>query len=136
MKKIEICPQTVIQNFNNNTCLFMCYVYCCGLIPDSIQDWLSYYITALNRGVIGEDGFVLDGAKLIQILSGRSVKVTKRNISSLSDVKKKSPVLFSVNGKDGHFVVVENGEIIFNPLEVSYNVNKGKPISVRDIEFI
>ena len=136
MKKIEICPQTVIQNFNNNTCLFMCYVYCCGLLPDNIQDWLSYYITALNRGCIGEDGFILDGAKLINVLTGRSVTVTKRDITDIKDIKKKSPVMYSIDGKSGHFVVVENGKIVFNPLEYSRNVDKGKPISVREIKLV
>ncbi|MBQ5998033.1 MAG: DUF261 family protein [Treponema sp.] len=136
MKRITNCPQTVIQEFNNNTCLFMCYIYCCGLLPDTLEGWLDYYIRALKAKCIGDDGFILDAEKLIFCLSGRKVSVTKKEIKSLSEIKEMAPVLFSINGKDGHFVVVENGQIVFNPLEVSQNVNKGKPISARIIRMV
>lgn len=129
-------PQSAIQKFNNNTCLFMCYVYCVGLIPDTLSSWMDYYKTALEKKVISEEGFILDAEKLIFCLSGRKVSVTKKEIKSLSEIKEMAPVLFSINGKDGHFVVVENGKIVFNPLEVSQNVNKGKPISARIIRLV
>lgn len=137
MTRIAKCPQTVIQEFNNNTCLFMCYIYCCGLIPDTIEGWLDYYIHALKTGCINEEGFVLDAEKLIRLVSGRRVSVTKKAITDIKSIKEKCPVMYSMNGgKSGHFVVVENGEIIFNPLEVSQNVNKGKPVSARIISLI
>ena len=137
MKRIVNCPQTVIQEFNNNTCLFMCYIFCCGLAPDSLAGWLDYYIKALKNGCIGEDGSVLDAEKLIYCLTGRKVTVTKKAITDIKDIKQMCPVMYSMNGgKSGHFVVVENGEIIFNPLEVSQNVNKGKPVSARIISLI
>lgn len=134
MKKIINCPQTAIQEFNNNTCLFMCYIYCCGLVPDTLEGWLDYYIRALKAKCIGEDGFILDAEKLIFCLTGRKVSVTKKTIQSIEEVTGPYPVMYSMNGgKSGHFVVVENGKIVFNPLEVSQNVNKGEPVSMREI---
>ena len=134
MKRITNCPQTVIQEFNNNTCLFMCYIYCCGLLPDTLEGWLDYYIRALKAKCIGEDGFILDAEKLIFCLTGRKVSVTKKTIQSIEEVTGPYPVMYSMNGgKSGHFVVVENGKIVFNPLEVSQNVNKGEPVSMREI---
>lgn len=134
MKRIISCPQTVIQEFNNNTCLFICYIYCCGLLPDTLEGWLDYYSRALKAKCIGEDGFVLDAEKLIFCLTGRKVSVTKKAIQNIEEVTGPYPVMYSMNGgKSGHFVVVENGKIVFNPLEVSQNVNKGKPVSVREI---
>lgn len=137
MKRITKCPQTVIQEFNNNTCLFMCYIYCCGLLPDSLAGWLDYYIRALKAKCIDECGYVLDAEKLIRLVTGRRVSVTKKDIESIENITGPYPVMYSMNGgKSGHFVVVENGEIIFNPLEVSQNVNKGKPVSARIISLI
>ena len=137
MKKIISCPQTAIQEFNNNTCLFMCYIYCCGLLPDSLEGWLDYYIRALKTKCIGEDGFILDAEKLIFCLTGRKVSVMKKAIQNIEEITGPYPVMYSMNGgKSGHFVVVENGKIVFNPLEVSQNVNKGKPVSARVISLI
>ena len=129
-------PQSAIKEFNNNTCLFICYVFCCGLLPDSLADWMGFYKTALEKKVITQEGFILDADKLIYCLTGKKVTVIKKDITNIKDIKEKTPVLYSINGKDGHFVVVENGKIIFNPLEVSQNVNKGKPISARIIKYI
>ena len=115
----------------------MCYVYCVGLIPDTLSSWMDYYKTALEKKVISEEGFILDAEKLIFCLSGRKVSVTKKAITDIKDIKQMCPVMYSMDGgKSGHFVVVENGQIVFNPLEVSQNVNKGKPISARIIRMV
>lgn len=129
-------PQTAIIEFNNNTCLFICYVFCCGLLPESLADWMEFYKTALEKKVITEKGYITDADRLFYCLTGKKVKVIKQEITTIKDIKEKTPVLYSINGKDGHFVVVENGKIVFNPLEVSQNVNKGKPISARIINYL
>ncbi|MBQ5997939.1 MAG: DUF261 family protein [Treponema sp.] len=129
-------PQTAIREFNNNTCLFICYVYCCGLLPDSLADWMGFYQKALKKNVIADDGYITDADRLFYCLTGKKVKVIKKEIITIDDIKEKTPVLYSMNGKDGHFVVVENGKIVFNPLKVSQNVNKGKPISARIIHYL
>ena len=127
-------PQTVIKNFNDNTCLFICYLYCMGLEPDTLADWMDHYKTALQKKCIDEEGFVLDAEKLLLYLTGKKWSVTKKEINTIKDIKERTPVFYSIDGKSGHFVVVEDGEIVFNPLEVSNNVKKGKPISARIIK--
>ena len=131
-------PQTVIHIFNDNTCLFLCYLYCCGLQPDSISGYLRYYADAYDKGFLSEEGYVKDAVGLIRALTGRKVNVTKKKISSIADIKNPTPVRYQINQTDealGHFVVVENGKIVFNPLTVSNQVNNGKPYTARVIEY-
>lgn len=128
-------PQTVIQKFNNNACLFMCYLYCVGLEPDTIPSWLDYFKNAYEKGFIDDECFVQNAEGLIRALTGRKVFVLKKDISKIEGIIGPSPVWYSKDGKSGHFVVVQNGKIIFNPLEKSINVNEGKPRSVRIITY-
>ena len=129
-------PQTEIKKFNDNTCLFICYLYCVGIEPDSLESWMDYYKKALSLKVLDKDGFVLDAPKLLKHLTGKTYSVTKKAITDIDEVVGMAPVLFSIDGENGHFVVVENGKIIFDPLENSRNVKYGHPISAREIKLI
>ena len=58
-----------------------------------------------------------------------------KNITSIKDIKKRTPVKYEridENGKKhAHWVGVENGKIGFNSLKTSLCVNKGKPVTAR-----
>ena len=123
-------PQTAIKKFNDSTCLFMCYLYCIGIEPDKLSSWMRYYADALDKGVLSEEGYVLDGEKLLYLLTGKKYTIEKAAIDSIKDLKGPYPVQY-VCGDYGHFVVVENGEIVFNPLEYSNCVTNGRPASAR-----
>lgn len=105
-----------------------------GIIPDTLEDWLGYYQGALNRKCLDDEGFVLDAERLLNYITGKRFKVTKKAITGIEDIIKPTPVWYSIDGKSGHWVVVANGKIVFNPLEVSRNVNQGKPRDARIIE--
>lgn len=129
-------PQSVIQKFNNNSCLFLCYLYAVGLEPDSIPDLLSYFSKAFEKKYIDDECYVKDAEGLIRALTGQKVRVQKVDVKDIKSIVNPAPVWYSIDNVTGHFVVVANGKIVFNPLEKSINVEKGKPITARIISYV
>ena len=131
-------PQTAIHIFNDNSCLLLCYLHWCGLDPDRLSSYMRYYANALDKGYITEEAYVINPEGLIKDLTGRKVLIQKKRINSIKEIKELTPVIFKINQTEdapGHFVLVENGEIIFNPLKKSNCVENGKPYSARVITY-
>jgi hypothetical protein len=57
----------------------------------------------------------------------------KVQIKDIKKIKEKTIVKFT-NGKNGHWVVVENGKVVFNSLQYSNCVEKGKATEARIIK--
>ncbi len=128
-----IYPQTELKLLTDNCCLFMCYLWCMGIQPEKKSSWLRYLADALDAKLIDEECTVLDAPKLIEHFTGRKYSVTKKAVTTISDIVKPTPVKFRADGFIPHWVVVENGEIVFNPLLNSKSVSKGKPCDARII---
>lgn len=124
-----------IKAIADNGCLAMCYLYCIGL-GDSEYNLIGILSEAMDMGLLEKDCFVSDADKFLNAYCGANkVKVIKKNITSLEEITGDfTPVRFDYKGK-GHWVVVENGRIVFNPLLNSQCVNKGKPTTSRIITF-
>ncbi len=123
-----------IQAIAKYGCLAMCYLYCIGLDGDAIS-YIEYVSCAMEKGYLDKDCTVLDGAKYLSFFCNeKHYKVTKQDIlnSDIKNIKEKTPVRFDYNG-NSHWVVVEKGRIVFNPLLNSVCVNKGKPVTARII---
>ena len=73
-------------------------------------------------------------AECIKQLTGREMEsLEKVQIKDLKKIKEKTIVKFT-NGKYSHWVVVENGKVVFNSLKYSNCVAKGKPTEARIIK--
>ena len=57
----------------------------------------------------------------------------KVQIKDLKKIKEKTIVKFT-NGKYSHWVVAENGKVVFNSLKYSKCVSEGKPTEARIIK--
>lgn len=126
--------QSLMKILADNCCLFMCYVEYCGIDPDTLSGWMPYFQHALEKKLIDEESTVLQPEKLIYSLTGRTCTVEKLSLScELKDIKEKTIVKFSHNGY-GHWVIVENGEVIFNSLDYSNCVVKGKITDARIVK--
>lgn len=135
-------PQTSAVNLTENIssigkwgCLAMCYAYCAN---DKITGlaFLEKISLAIKNGLLGKDCFVKNAGDFMEWWnkgSGKHYLVEKVNIKTIKDIKEKTPVRFMADGYGGHWVVVENGKIVFNSLDYSVNVAKGKPIEARII---
>lgn len=134
-----IFPQTLaeklqknIEQIAKNGCLAMCYLYCLGL-EGSEMDYIGNVSDAIDFGYLDKDCTVFDADKYLGFFAGvERYKVLKKNISSISEIKDRTPVCYEY-GKNRHWVVVENGKIVFNSLANSRCVARGKPVEARII---
>ncbi len=123
-----------IKVIAENGCLAMCYLYCIGLDGDNFS-YIEYLSRAMEKGLLDKDCTVLDGAKYLNHFCGEDrYRVIKKDISDtdLKNIKNRTPVRFDYNGKS-HWVVFENGHLVFNPLLNSICVNKGHAATARII---
>lgn len=70
----------------------------------------------------------------IKQLAGRDLEsLEKKQITTIKNIKEKTIVKFS-NGGYSHWVVAENGKVVFNSLKYSKCVSEGKPTEARIIK--
>lgn len=67
--------QKRLLDIASGLCLFDCYLTLGGV--ESFEDKLFYFMKALSRGVLGEDGYVKDADKLYRSVLGQEKTVTK-----------------------------------------------------------
>lgn len=120
--------------FTPNLCLFYCYAYCAGIEFNTEAEALLMADRYRRRKILDSDGTVMNAEALLKGITGRDVSVTKKDIKSLDEVRKQTPVRFDYNGHS-HWVVVSDGKIIFNSIENSQCVKHGKPVTARIIEW-
>ena len=126
-----IYPQTFAKEVSGNIeaigkygCLAMCYLYCVG-IRDNALDYIRILSDCMNKGILDKECTVTDARKFLRYVTGKEYDVTKEQFNDMKKVKC-YPVRYTYNGQ-GHWVVVENGKIVFNSLINSTCVTKGCP---------
>lgn len=73
-------------------------------------------------------------AECIKQLTGREMEsLEKVQVKDIKKIKEKTIVKFT-NGKYSHWVVVENGKVVFNSLQYSNCVENGKATEARIIK--
>lgn len=134
-------PQTVAKSIKNhiaeiadNGCLAMCYAYCVGLEGDALS-YIELVARAIDSKVLAKDCTVESAELYLKHLTGRNFQVLKKDITDISKIKERTPVKYEY-GNLGHWVVVENGKIVFNSVLNSLCVSKGRPTSARIIKMI
>lgn len=125
-------PQDKLKKITENCCLFMCYIFSVDRQEKTQGQWLRLLADAFDSGLIDEECTVLDAEKLLKLYTGKNYTVEKKEVNSIADIKKLCPVRYNYNGH-GHWVLVEDGKIIFNSLLNSVCVTKGKPTTARII---
>ena len=126
-----IYPQTFASEVSKNIdaigkygCLAMCYLYCVG-IRDNALEYIRILSDCMNKGILDNECTVLNASRFLEYVTGKRYDVTKEQFNDLKKVKC-YPVRYVYNGH-GHWVVVDNGKIVFNSLINSQCVTKGKP---------
>lgn len=135
-RRIEtLFPQTRAEAIGKYGCLAMCYLYCLG-IEGTAGEYMKWVSDAMDTGLLDGECTVLDGARFVNRFAGDALfRVAKRDISDISEIEDRAPVRYDYNGRS-HWVVVERGRIVFNSLESSVCVAKGRPVTARVIERI
>lgn len=125
-------PQTRAESIGKYGCLSMCYLYCLGIEGVEL---INCTARAMERGLLDSECTVLNAEDFLLYFSGRRFKVTKQPVKTLKNIKNPTPVRFDYNG-NSHWVVVENGEIVFNSLDNSQCVKLGLPVTARVMELV
>lgn len=146
--QIKSAPQTrakvmadCFTQIYNGGCLALCYLFVLmGGATTNEGELLKAVIDLLQGGTLGRDCFVKDFAMIDDYVQKSFVPSAMRakhklvwrtpteKVSGLSLAKYKAD-----RCKEGHWVVLKDGELYFNPLESSINVNEGKIIEQRVI---
>lgn len=123
-----------LENISKNGCCAFVFLWCLGIEPKDDVEAIRLVNEALKKGYIMKDCTVI-WSKWGSALTGRNIDVEFVDIKDIKKIKERTPVLYSTNpdGKNGHWVGVENGKIAFNPIKDSINVKLGKPVTSRKI---
>lgn len=117
--------QRKLIDIANGICLFDSYLTLGGI--ESFDDKLNYLQKALDKGIVGPDGFVTDADKLYNELLGQNKKVTK---TYTYDGANKVIACFD----NKHFTIVDKyGNMVYDPLGKRENPYK-KITSYRIVE--
>lgn len=120
-----------LENIADFGCCALCVLWWAG-VEATDREALTILNDAINAGVIDSDCLV-HWKDFIRWLTGREVEVDfVEEVATIKDFKSKTIVRYDYNG-NSHWVGVENGKVVFNPLESSVCVTKGKPFTARVI---
>lgn len=130
--------QDTFTTIAKGSCLALCLAKI--VEPNALQSQLMIdVILGWRKDYIEDDGYVCKPEKYLNLIDPLHREWSYRivNIKSLKDIPEglTVPVLYSTNGKTGHFVLANNKGIVWNSLDNSINVREGKPISYREINY-
>lgn len=119
--------QTKMLNIGNYGCLCFCYLYMLGIDP---EQFLFHYADLVEKKIIEKDCYVNDGNAFLKYFgSDKKVKF----VSSSDKMYDRYIARFNYLA-EGHFVVVDkNDRVIYNSLEDSICVNRGRLVEKRTL---
>ena len=124
--------QDFFKSAGNGSCLALCYIKAALGKDATPQMMIDALYKAAERNIINvkKDCFVEDAISLMKVANPKRVySVVKKDISSISGIKL-GAVRYSYNGFS-HWVLIEDGKIVFNSLEDSQCVKFGTPKEAR-----
>ena len=125
-------PTPKLKSIKDYACCAFSFIYWLGLDLSDI-DAIMLVSDLINEHALDSDCTVY-WAECIRKLTGREMlSLEKKNITSIKNIKEKTIVKFT-RGKVGHWVVVEEGKVVFNSLSFSRCVEEGKPAECRIIK--
>ncbi len=111
--------QSVCEKIGQNGCLILCDCYIAHINP---IEAIEKFSALVDEKIVREDCYVLNHEKLIYFLSGRRINYIRTNMPPENCLY----ISNWVYNKNNHFVVMKNNQIVWNPLDYSVCVNKGK----------
>ena len=124
--------QDFLKSSGNGACLALCYIRAALGKDATPQMMIDALYKAAERNIVNikKDCFVEDAISLMKVANGKKAySVIKKDVSSISGIKL-GAVRYSYNGYS-HWVLIEDGKIVFNSLEDSQCVKYGTPKEAR-----
>lgn len=126
-------PDKKLKNIKDFSCCCLTLMWCLGYDKDDAEAVLEV-ARLMDLGAIDSECTVYWKSVAFYI-TGKNIDVEFINITTIRNIKERTPVKYSYNGRS-HWVGVENGKIKFNSLAHSVCVEKGKPVEKRVIKYI
>lgn len=126
--------QDFFKSAGNGACLALCYIRASLGKDATPQMMFDALWKAAERNIINvkKDCFVEDAVALMKVAKPTKVfSVIKKDVSSITNIKL-GAVRYSYNGYS-HWVLVEDGKIVFNSLDDSQCIHYGTPKEARFI---
>ena len=131
--------QSLCKRMGDYMCLAACYSWIVsrdkfGKSGEMIECKILHdIIEAYHEGILDDEITVLDAASFLELCDpNHKYIVEKRTIITIDDIVEATPVRFDRNDYS-HWVVVENGRIVFDSLDDSKCVKFGIPTKARII---
>ena len=124
--------QDFFKSAGNGACLALCYIRAALGKAATPQMMIDALYKAAERNIVNvkKDCFVEDAISLMKVANSKKVySIVKKDISYISGIKL-GAVRYSYNGYS-HWVLIEDGKIVFNSLEDSQCVKYGTPKESR-----
>ena len=124
--------QDFFKSAGNGACLALCYIRAALGEKATLQMMFDALYKAAERNIVNvkKDCFVEDAIALMKVANPKKVySVIKKDVSSISGIKL-GAIRYSYNGYS-HWVLIEDGKIVFNSLEDSQCVKYGTPKEAR-----
>ena len=124
--------QDFFKSAGNGACLALCYIRAALGKEATPQMMIDALYKAAERNIVNvkKDCFVEDAISLMKVANPKKVySVVKKDVSSIAGIKL-GAVRYSYNGYS-HWVLIEDGKIVFNSLEDSQSIKYGIPKEAR-----
>ena len=125
-------PTPKLKAIKDYACCAFSLIYWLGIDCEDV-DAVMLVSDLMKHNALDPDCTVYWG-ECIKQLTGREMEsLEKVQIKDIKKIKEKTIVKFA-NGKYSHWVVVENGKVVFNSLQYSNCVENGKATEARIIK--
>lgn len=104
-----------------------CYAYCLAYLNGNrtLKDLTKAVLEYWYKGYVEDDGFVTQPQKIMNCKD-----VQKVPVKTIADIKEPTIVCYEYNGGT-HFIIAQNGKVLFDASGDSNSVKFGKPVSIR-----
>ncbi len=125
-------PTPKLKAIKDYACCAFSLIYWLGIDCSDI-DAIMLVSDLMKHNALDVDCTVIWSLCIKQLTGREMLSLEKKSITTIKNIKEKTIVKFT-NGKFSHWVVVENGKVVFNSLKYSKCVSEGKPTEARIIK--
>ena len=125
-------PTPKLKAIKDYACCAFSLIYWLG-IDCSDVDAIMLVSDLMKHNALDVDCTVIWSLCIKQLTGREMLSLEKKSITTIKNIKEKTIVKFT-NGKFSHWVVAENGKVVFNSLKYSKCVSEGKPTEARIIK--
>lgn len=111
--------QSICESIGKNGCLMLCDCYIAGIDP---MEAVRHFNKLAEKRIVLEDCYVLDHCGLIYFFTGEKFNYLRTSSPPNNRLYISS---WSYNGRK-HFVVMKDGQVVWNPLDNSVCVTYGR----------